>query len=181
MAFCTKCGASLSGDTKFCASCGTPVSGQTNANQNTGNQQSGGNDFFSNMNKTADYSAQFDPNDVANNKGMALLSYLGLLVLIPWFAAPQSRYARFHAIQGFNLLALQIAYSIISFLLGLIKVPYTFYGYAYAYVTPWYIGVLLFIIGIPVLVLTVIGIINAVQGKAKQLPIIGKYNFFKLK
>lgn len=76
---------------------------------------------------TEDHTAEYDPQDIQNSTVMAVLSYLGLLVLIPWFAAPNSPYTRFHAKQGMTLLIVDIAYSVLSFLLMLIKVPHTQY------------------------------------------------------
>ena len=45
--------------------------------------------------------------------------------------------------------------------------------------TPWYINLLIFIIGIPIIVLTIMGIVNAAKGHAKELPIIGKIQIIK--
>lgn len=134
--------------------------------------------FFQKLNDTPDTTMEYDPQDIANNKVMAVLSYLGILVLIPWFAAPQSRFARFHAKQGITMFLVQLAYSIISFLLGLIKTPHYYYFIEYM-ATPWYINLLIFIIGIPIIVLTIMGIVNAAKGRAKELPIIGKIQIMK--
>lgn len=134
--------------------------------------------FFQKMNDTPDTTFEYDPQDIANNKVMAVLSYLGILVLIPWFAAPQSRFARFHAKQGITLFLVQIAYSVLSVLLGLIKTPHYYYFFEYM-ATPWYINLLIFLIGIPVFVLTILGIVNAARGLAKELPIIGKIKIVK--
>ena len=39
----------------------------------------------------------FDSNDVAQNKVMGILAYIGFLFLVPLLAAKDSKYARFHA------------------------------------------------------------------------------------
>ena len=52
---------------------------------------------------TADYTDSFHPQDIAQNKAMAILAYLGILVLIPIFAAKNSAFAKFHANQGLIL------------------------------------------------------------------------------
>ena len=58
-----------------------------------------------------DHTNEFDPTDIQNNKAMGILSYIGLLVLIPIFAAKDSKFARFHANQG---LVLVIAQAIVT-------------------------------------------------------------------
>ena len=73
-----------------------------------------------------------------------------------------------------------MAYSILSFLLNLIKVNkiYTepFSGINFTVrVTPWPITALLSIIGVAIFVFAVIGIVNAATGKKKPLPFIGEY------
>ena len=53
---------------------------------------------------TPDTTAQFDPQDIELNNRLSLLSYLGILVLVPIFLVKRSRFARFHANQGLVLL-----------------------------------------------------------------------------
>lgn len=123
--------------------------------QQAPNQQSAFENFFN----TPDYTAQMHPNDIAQNKAMGVLAYLGLLVLIPIFAAPQSRFARFHANQG---LILDIAAIVISVLVGVLTslVPI--------------LSVIFVLLDLPVIALLVLGIVNAASGKAKELPLVGK-------
>lgn len=112
---------------------------------------------------------------------MAVLSYFGPLFLIPWFAAPQSKFARFHAKQGMLLCIVAVAYSIISAILcAVIKVDYKLWGYSTGVkVTPGWLFTVLWLISIPICILAIIGIVNAVQGKAKELPILGKLKIGK--
>lgn len=151
---------------------------QQPAQPNQQYQQSAQPNFFQKLNDTPDTTMEYDPQDIANNKAMAVLAYLGILVLIPWFAAPQSRFARFHAKQGITLFLVDIAYSVIAALLSLIQTPHYYYFFEYM-ATPWYIDLLIFIIAIPIIVLTIMGIVNAVKGRAKELPIIGKIKIVK--
>lgn len=65
------------------------------------------------MNDTADTTAAFDPGDIEQNKVMALLSYLGILVLVPLLAAKELRFARFHANQGLVLLIALVGWSVV--------------------------------------------------------------------
>lgn len=125
-------------------------------------------------------SLEFEAEDINKNKLMAALSYLGILVFIPIVSAPKSKYARFHANQGLCLLILSVFYSIINWVsTNFIKVTQRgIYGFTYK-VTPWYVSVLVWALGIFVLVLTIIGIVNAATGKAKKLPLIGNFKILK--
>ena len=90
---------------------------------------------------------------------MAVLAYLGILVLVPLLAAKESKFARFHTNQGLILLIC----SIVSFFIG--KVP------SIAFIS-W-------ILNIAILILAIIGIINAVKGETKELPLVGKFTIIK--
>ncbi|TAH74772.1 MAG: hypothetical protein EWM47_01750 [Anaerolineaceae bacterium] len=197
MAFCSNCGSQLDANTNACPSCSvqTGQNNTTNYTQGAPSQQhytqgapsqqhyTQGSpsqpNVFQKMNNTRDTTAEYDPRDIADNKIMALLSYLGLLVLIPMFAAPKnSRYARFHVQQGFTLFLLYIGLAILNFLMGFIKTTRYIWGVPYQ-ATP---GIVIFIgwlLGIPLFILSIIGIINAYQGRAKELPIIGKFKILK--
>ena len=100
-----------------------------------------------------------DPADASSNKVMAVLAYLGILVLVPLLAAKESKFARFHTNQGLILLIC----SIVSFAIG--KIP------SIAFIS-W-------ILNIAILILAIIGIINAVKGETKELPLVGKFTIIK--
>ena len=107
---------------------------------------------------------QFTQEDIQNNKVMAVLSYFGILALIPFLAAKESPYAQFHAKQGLTLFIVEIVYSVLSVILAFIPV----------------IGLIVSgVLGLCVFVLAILGIVNAVQGQAKELPIIGMIKIFK--
>ncbi len=101
----------------------------------------------------------YTPEDIEKNKAMAGLAYL--LFFLPLVACPESGYAKFHANQGLLLLLTGIAGNVI---LGMIPI----------------IGWLLLpVFGIGVLVLGIMGLVNGFGGKAKRLPIIGKFTILK--
>jgi uncharacterized membrane protein len=97
----------------------------------------------------------FTSEDIEKNKTMAGLSYL--VFFLPLIACPDSKYAKFHANQALLLLITAIVGNII---LGFIPI------------IGW---MLLPLFGIGVLVLGVMGLINAFGGQARELPLIGKY------
>jgi uncharacterized membrane protein len=101
----------------------------------------------------------FDPQDIEKNKTMAGLSYI--IFFLPLLVCPESKYGKFHANQALILLLVAIVGNVI---LGFIPV----------------IGWLLLpVFAVAVLVLGIIGLVNGFGGKAKQLPIIGKYTIIK--
>ena len=123
------------------------------------------------LNNTADTTAEFDKADIEQNKGMSILAYLGPLVLIPILAAKNSKFARYHSNQGLVLLIAAVIYGIAYGILSTI-----------IYAISWRLGFIVSIIGLVSIlftVLAIIGIINAVNGRAKELPIIGKYKILK--
>lgn len=165
MAFCGKCGANVSGGEKFCPECGAPVA----AEETVGSKANDFADKAKNVLNTEDTTGEYDAQDIQNNKGIAWLSYLGVLVFIPMFTNKESKFTRFHVRQGVTLFALWVVYFILDVLLRMIFTK-TVWGIP---VTPWPITLLLAIIGIGISVLAIIGIVNAATGKAKKLPIIG--------
>lgn len=101
----------------------------------------------------------FTPEDIESNKVMAGLAYI--LFFLPLLACPDSPYGRYHANQGLLLLLLGLGGSIILSIIPIIG---------------W---ILLPFFGIAVFIVAVIGLINGFSGKAKPLPIIGKYQLIK--
>ena len=99
---------------------------------------------------------EFAEDDIKNNKVMAVIAYLGIIVLIPIFCAKESRFARFHSNQGLILLISEVLCAILS------NIP----------VIRWFV----WIFELAIAVFIVIGILNAAKGKARRLPIIGSFD-----
>ncbi|MDR1808211.1 MAG: hypothetical protein LBR33_09930 [Propionibacteriaceae bacterium] len=100
--------------------------------------------------------------DAQQNKAMAVLAYLGPLVLVPLFAAKHSPFARFHTNQGLVLLVAWVLQSILQGILG---------GFL--------LNTLLWLVGVAILVLAILGIVNAVNGKTEKLPLVGNIQLLK--
>ncbi len=172
MAFCSKCGAQIGEEAQFCPSCGAAVGAASGAGTGANGQQTEYRSAAGQQNVNG-----FDPADVAQNKAMGILSYLGILVLIPLFAAKNSKYARFHANQGLILFLLEVCIGIVSWI-----VPSIFLGI-------WYVGgiyylvkalnVIFKLLDLGCLALSIFGIVNAAQGKKQELPVIGKFRLVK--
>lgn len=177
MAFCSKCGNQITEGSKFCDKCGAPV-GET-ASQSTNNTAKNISDSVGDLgakiagfNNTDDYTAEYEQADITNNKALAILSYIGILVLVPLLAAPNSKFARFHANQGLTLLITEIIGNVALVILRIV---------AYAIADPLGVifSVITWLFSILVFILLIIGIVNAAQGKAKELPLIGKIKILK--
>ncbi len=142
MAFCPQCGAQIEENAQFCGACGA-LQGKAPA----------------------------PAADTSNDKLMGVLAYLSILVLVPIFAAKDSRFARFHANQGLVLLIADFAYGIVSVILGAISVWFGVVGLLLAS--------LLDLVNLVFLALTIIGIVNVVKYEEKELPLIGKFRILK--
>lgn len=168
MPFCRQCGMELKEGVRFCPGCGTPVEepAQT-AQQNSTSKE---NSFAAAFN-TADTTAQYDPADVEKNKAMGVLAYLSWLVLIPIFAAKDSKFARFHANQGLVLLIASAIFGVARWILSEILFAISWRLY--------FVTVIISLLGLVFLALAIIGIVNAATGKAKELPVIGQIRILK--
>lgn len=89
-------------------------------------------------------------DDIEKNKVIAAIGYIWILCLVPLFLKKGSPYCQFHAKQGLVLFIIEI----IGWIIFWIPV----------------IGWLLFIM---VLLLAVMGFVNALQGNFWKMPIIG--------
>ncbi len=87
---------------------------------------------------------------------MAALSYLGILVIIPILTNKEDEFVKFHIKQGLVLLIT----AVVAMFVGVVPI------------LGWIIAPL---VSLACLVLAIIGIINVLGGKKKQLPLIGQY------
>ncbi|MBE6610849.1 MAG: zinc-ribbon domain-containing protein [Ruminococcaceae bacterium] len=185
MILCPNCKAQLADDAKFCTTCGQKIEApkpqqpqpqfqqfqqpqpqqqpqfqqfqqpqpQYQAPQYQQPQQT----YVSPSDKTA----QFDASDIQEHKLIAALAYLNLFyILLVFVAAPNSKYARFHANQG-------LALNVCMMLLALVNI------------IPILGWIVFGIASIVMLVFTIMGFVNALTGKAKEVPLVGGIKFFR--
>lgn len=107
-----------------------------------------------------DITSQFTPEEMEEKKLMAILCYLGLLVLIPILQEKDSAYIKFHINQGIVLSATSFVLS----LFGMIPVIGMIIGLA---------GTILFFAG------AVINILNITNGKAVKVPFLSNFEIIK--
>jgi len=103
------------------------------------------------------------PQEVEEGKAFAILSYALSIIGLPFFLVPlimrNNGFSLFHAKQTLIIWLAGIAVSVAGGILSFIC-----------------IGIIIWVVGfILLLVLTVIGLINAAQGQQKLLPVIGQW------
>ena len=96
----------------------------------------------------------FDPKDVADNKLIAAIGYIGILCLIPLLAKKDSKFAQEHGKQGLVLLIAHVVLWVVW------VIP----------VLGWFIG---FFGGIILLIINIIAIIKALMGEFWEIPVLG--------
>lgn len=119
--------------------------------------------------------SEVSESDIDNGRAMAVVSYV--IALIPYFAGDKkNKFVRFHAVQGMNIfiacLVLWVAWWLISAMF------FGFFGIGFLFV--W--GILFAIVWILSAVLAIvdiIGLIYAVQGQMKEVPIFDKLKFIQ--
>lgn len=94
------------------------------------------------------------PHPVEKNILMAAVSYIGPLVIVSYLMAKDDPFVAFHIRQGAVLFIIEIVFSIL-------------------FSEFWSLWIFAQIINLAELVLSVIGIIHAVQGKEDELPLVG--------
>ena len=92
-----------------------------------------------------------------NNTLMGVLSYLGVLVIIPFLMARDNSFVKFHIKHGVVLAVIEIVLWAIS---GMF----------------WMLSPIIGILELAILVLSIIGIVNVVQNKEKELPLVGSFS-----
>ena len=122
-----------------------------------------------------DHTNLFSESDIRTGKGMSVLSYLGLLWLIPFFVNTRRNnpYVKFHMNQGLILLIISLIIQVIGavvcavldfFWLGLISSL---------------VGVAVEFIQFIIFAFEILGIVNVLKDTAKELPFIGFIRILK--
>lgn len=98
------------------------------------------------------------PSSGSHKTLMGVLSYLGILVIIPLLTeAKNDPFVKFHAKQGLVLLVCEVALTLIG----------SFF---------WDLYMIINLINLAILVLAIMGIINVSKGQMKELPVVGQFS-----
>lgn len=91
------------------------------------------------------------------NVFMAVLAYIGPLVIVSYVTAKDDAFVKFHIAQGLVLFVIELGVWILGMMM-------------------WQLWPLFSIINLATIILSILGIINVVRGKEEQLPVVGKYS-----
>lgn len=97
------------------------------------------------------------PVDAHNNVLMGILSYLGPLVFIPFALSKNDSFVKFHVKQGLVVFVIEAGLWVIQMIFPMLFV-----------ITQ--------LLNLGALILSILGIINVVQKKEAQLPVVGSYS-----
>ena len=121
--------------------------------------------------KKEDNTGYSNQNDQSNTILFSILSYIGILWLIPLLVEKNDKVVRFHVNQGIVLFIFDIIGSIA---VGILSAIFVFIPVIS------FLGVVIAsLFGILCFVLMIIGIVNAANKSEKPLPIIGKFQVLK--
>lgn len=121
--------------------------------------------------KKVDNTGNSNQNDQSNTILFSILSYIGILWLIPLLVEKNDKVVRFHVNQGIVLFIFDIIGSIA---VGILSAIFVFIPVIS------FLGVVIAsLFGILCFILMIIGIVNAANKSEKPLPIIGKFQVLK--
>jgi uncharacterized membrane protein len=118
--------------------------------------------------------------DIQKFKGMAVLAYICFLV--PLVAAPNSKFARFHANQGLLVFILLIVITIVVAMLYLARFLASHFLESMTMLSSFFgcgFALLQFALLVSWAALVIMGIIHAANGERKELPVIGHWTLIK--
>ncbi len=90
------------------------------------------------------------------NMPMAVLAYIGPLVIVSYLTSKDDPFVKFHIKQGLVLFIIEIALWVLGSML-------------------WPLFMLLQLLHLAVFILAIVGIVNVTQGKEKELPVVGSF------
>ena len=102
---------------------------------------------------------------------LAVLAYLGLLVFVPILSGSKSEFVRFHANQGLVLFICSVLWNALNWILS------RFVWFMDVGIIS--LGDLLGIVNLALVVLAIVGIVNACKSKKEELPFIGNIVLFQ--
>jgi len=164
MAVCKNCGNFVADGQRFCPSCGGEVveehSGRMYGSRNSASPG----------------------RDAEKNKNWGILAYI--FFLIPLLGGPKdSKFTRYHTNQGLVFFIFWLALCIILNIIQSIVVAASFnslegllYGFSGGFLAFTFIWLIYAVVEIAFLI---IGIMHAVKGEMKPLPLIGKFQILK--
>ena len=112
--------------------------------------------YYTYTNFTFFMTEEIKKSEPDNSVVMAALAYIGPLVIVSYIVAKDNPFVKFHIKQGLVLLVIEVA---LWFLGGMLWAFIPFMG----------------LINLVVLVFAILGIVNAVNKKEQELPLVGSF------
>ncbi len=167
MAYCGYCGAQIGKLGEPCPACGKIFTDGTFAGNGFKEEKVGGmNGFFQKLKVfffgTEDETNRFSYSDINETKLVSASAYF--IFFLPLIFSQTSPFARFHANQGLLLFISFLIVGIINWMIGWIPL------------LGWLVVTLL---RIALIICLAVGVVNTAEGKAKRLPLIGRFSFIK--
>lgn len=167
MSICPHCNAQVEDGVSFCPACGKKIAvdAAPAAPAGTPEPAPAPNYYYPPAFDPADHTAEFDPQDISDNKVVCMLVYLSsfLGIIIALLIGKDSPYVNFHLRQALKFLVCEI-------LLGLIAAVL-----AFTLIVPIAAGIAICVLA----VIQLICFFQVCQGKAKEPAIIRSLSFLK--
>lgn len=128
----------------------------TEENNMTQNAHTSSNGNQSASTTTSHTSEKIPVTTFRKNTLMAILAYIGVLIIIPYLMANDDTFVKFHIKQGLVLVVIEL----IVWGAGMML---------------WGIYPILALVNLATFVLSIIGIVNVLQGNTKELPLVGQF------
>ena len=110
------------------------------------------------------HTKEFTKEQIEKGKVMSLLSYLSVLVLIPYFTEKTNPYVKFHAKQGINIFIYEAIFAAADAFISPIS---AFFGFI------TYVG------SLALAVCSIIGLVFVLTDEAKEIPFLDKISIVK--
>ena len=120
------------------------------------------------LNDVEDSSSSFDKKEIDDGKALAIISYIGFLAVVAYLVEKNNKFVIYHAKQGLNLFIVELIGAVAIGILGMLA--FFFIGL---------VSIISFVFWACAISLSVIGIVNVFNGKAKELPLINKVKIIK--
>ncbi len=169
MAFCKYCGGQVPDGTPTCPNCGGVMDNNAKNTQQTPPPPGQQGQFMG-----TDTSSFFESTDLANNKWCYVLAYLWILFFLPLVVCPDSKVGRFHANQGLLLFIFTTACEVIAAFLRFFTIIPVIGG-----IFGLLAGLIGWAAGIIHLAGFIFALVNILDNRAVELPLIGKYRLIK--
>ncbi len=191
MKYCPNCGSGIADEATFCPTCGNAIAAAApqqapNAGYNMpyGNAQPYGYApapvAVAPKIDPTDHTAEFDAQDISDNKVVAMLIYLGgyIGIFVALLLANTSKYVSFHVRQALKLEVASLLFGLVAGVAGIVVgiialIPILGWIIAFVY------GLVVLAIPVAFFVIKIMCFIQICKGKAKEPALISKLTFMK--